>query len=398
MSFESHKLLLWLLLCLLNTSFSLVLTEGRAEELDLPRSSQSQVNEDSVIQSMDLKAYTKLTLDSLNLNRIATRVPANSENLKKFPNFDMGFSWNDEDSDTTKWRPQGITGVITSAKKEFIAVSWYGREEEDYNDRGARIAFVDCTDLQGTSDLKYRHVLLVDENYNTFADLHAGGLVSTGDGLVHVPDSRNGYGNKVYTFSTSNILYIPDDGSRDKFYTYAYIMPRVGSYSVPITPSFMSFDWEKNKVLLGTFYQCSAYHQDTSSCLANTNNRLSLYVIGNVNSSSPWCAPFFSEMQGAALSSTTGTTVLWTSSSYGSSHSSHLHITDIGNSFVCSGTSTVTPGFRQIVYPPGLEDIHIADPKSKFASHLWMHTEFGTYDGTGNIRTVFSTPVKYLMP
>jgi hypothetical protein len=389
MSFELHTLLLLLLLGLLSKSFSYSIEDGRAEESYIPSNNQSL---------RELKAYTKVTLDSLSLNRIATRVPVNSANLGKFPNFDMGFTWNDEDSDSTKWRPQGITGVITPAGKEFIAVSWYGREEEGYDNRGARIAFVDCTDLTGTSDLLYRHVLLVDENYNTFPDLHAGGLVSSGDGLIHVPDSRGGYGNKVYTFSTSNILYIPDDGSRDKFYTYAYIMPRMGSYSVPITPSFMSYDWEKKQVLLGTFYQCSSYHQDTSSCLANKNNKLSWYTIGHVDSSSPWCAPFFSEMQGAASSSASGTAVLWTSSSYGSSHTSHLHITNLGTSFVCSSSSTATKGYTQISYPPGLEDLHMADPKSKFQSHLWMHTEFGTNDGTGNVRTVFSTPVKYLMP
>lgn len=343
-------------------------------------------------------SYTKLTLDSLDLNRIATRLPISSANLGKFPNFDLGFTWNDEDRDTTKWRPQGITGVTTPAHKEFMAVSWYGREEEAYNDRGARIAFVDCSDLQGTSELRYRHVLLVDENYNTFPDLHAGGLASKGsDGLIHVPDSRSG-SKKIYTFSISNILYIPDDGSRDQFYSYVYIMPRVSTYSVPITPSFMSFDWEKSKVLLGTFYQCSSYHQDTTACLTNTNNRLSWYTVGNVSSSSPYCAPFFSEMQGAASSSASGTSVLWTSSSYGSSHSSHLHITNLGTSFECSGTSSAPAPFKEFTYPPGLEDIHIADPNSKFASHLWMHTEFGTNDGTGNIRTVFATPVKYLMP
>jgi hypothetical protein len=390
MSFESHTLLLLILISLAKSSI-LPLAGGGTED-------QLLGEQRLTIAVSDLRAYKQVTLDSLDLNRIATRVPVNSANLLKFPNFDMGFTWNDEDSASTKWRPQGITGLITSTSKEFIAVSWYGREEEAYNNRGARIAFVDCTDLKGTSDLKYRHVLLVDENYNTFPDLHAGGLVSTGDGLVHVPDSRSGYGKKVYTFSINNILYIPDDGSRDEFYTYAYIMPRMGSYSVPITPSFMSFDWEKYKVLLGTFYQCSSYHQDTSSCLANTNNRLSWYTIGSVNSSSPWCAPFFSEMQGAASSSASGTAVLWTSSSYGSSHGSHLHITNLGSSFVCSGTSTVVPGFREISYPPGLEDIHMADPKSKFQSHLWMHTEFGTNDGSGNMRTVFSTPVKYLEP
>lgn len=343
-------------------------------------------------------AYTSYTLDQISLNRYATRLAVSSSNIAKFPNFDLGFTWNDEDQDTTKWRPQGLSGITTTANKEFIAVSWYGREEEAYDDRGVRVAFVDVSDIQGTSDIMYRHVLLVDEKYKTFVNMHGGGLVQNGD-LLHVPDSRVGE-NKVHTFSLSNIQYIPE-ADRDKFYNYEYVLPKVSSYSVPITPSFMSFDFARNKVILGTFYQCSSYHQDTSACLANTNDTLMWYEVGSVGSSSPYCAPFFSEMQGAASSTNTdGTTsVLWTSSSYGSSNISHLHITNLGSNFSCSTSKSFSnPGFREITYPSGLEDMHVSDPKSRFPNHLWMHTEFGTGDGKGNIRTVFATPNKFLMP
>ena len=58
-------------------------------------------------------------------------------------------------------------------KREFMAVSWYGRSSEGYADRGSRISFVDTSNW---NHLNYRHVLLVDENYQTFHDMHAGGF------------------------------------------------------------------------------------------------------------------------------------------------------------------------------------------------------------------------------
>lgn len=275
-----------------------------------------------------------------------------------------------------------------------MAVSWYGRDQEEYADRGARVSFVDITDL---SDIKYRHVLLVDENYKTFQGMHAGGLAfSQEDGMLHVPDSRSGT-KMVYTFNVNDILYVPES-DRDQFYTYVYILVRVGSYAVPITPSFMSYDWDRKQILIGTFYQCSSYHQDTDECLSLSQDRLSWYTINEVNSKTPSCSPFYSEMQGAACSndptSSSGQRLLWTSSSYGSGHDSHVHITRIDNDLVCDDDHTIVKtNSTTMVYPPGVEDIYVSGKVGTYVDYLWMHTEFGTKDGSNNVRTVFATSI-----
>jgi hypothetical protein len=279
-----------------------------------------------------------------------------------------------------------------------MAVSWYGRDEEGYADRGARVSFVDISNLKS---MRYRHVLLVDENYKTFEGMHAGGLaVSPEDGLLHVPDSRSGT-KKVYTFNVNKILYVPET-DRDKFYTYVYIMVRVSSYDVPITPSFLSYDWDLAQMLVGRFYQCSSYHVDSEDCLSASSNQLAWYSVGHVDASSPSCSPFYSEMQGAASAndpSSSDQRLLWTSSSYGSGHESHLHVTKLSASLVCdasAGTVTKTNS-STLAYPPGLEDMHFSGKVGSYVDYLWMHTEFGTNDGSSNMRTVFATSVSNLM-
>jgi hypothetical protein len=225
--------------------------------------------------------------------------------------------------------------------------------------------------------------------------MHAGGLACTGDNFIHVPDSRSGT-KKVYTFSTSNILYVPSS-DRDMFYDYAYIMPRVGSYNVPITPSFMSYDSTRNKFLVGTFYQCSSYHEDSADCLNDSHDTMSWYSAGTASSSTPSCQPFFSEMQGAVSSTENGEFVLWSSSSYGSGHDSHLHIISLSND-QCDSSSKISKSYRTVVYPPGLEDLHRDVVSSKYSDFLWGLTEFGSNDGTGNIRRVFAADIGALLP
>lgn len=343
-------------------------------------------------------AYESVSLETLDLNRDASQLSATE--LTKFPFSEFGFKWNQEDADSLKWRPQGITGITSSdSDREFIAASWYGREQEGYENRGVRIAFVD---ISNSSAIKYRHVLLVDENYDTFPSLHGGGLVYK-DGLLHVPDSRSGT-KKVFTFSVNDILYIPPE-DRAEFYDYVYVMMRVSSYDVPITPSFLSFDFDKNQILLGTFYQCSDYHYDTTDCLAASQNTLMWYTINAVDSASPFCGPFYSEMQGAGTSTYNNSKLVWTTSSYGSGHDSHLHVSALSEEFECSveysaSNPPVGPGsFTTTVYPPGLEDMHMADPASGlYSEHIWMMTEFGTNDGTNNLRCVFATNIQYLVP
>ena len=339
-----------------------------------------------------LEAYEIVSLPNLSLNREAFSLC--SEQLAPFHNASFGFSWNDEDASTLKWRPQGITATVVE-EREFVLVSWYGRSEEDYANRGVRIS---CVDITSASNILYRHVLLVDENYETFDNMHAGGLVLLGN-LLHVPDSRSG-AKRVYTFDINKMLYIPES-DRDSFYNYVYILPRIGAYDVPITPSFLSFDWNHNQIILGTFYQCSSSHSDSTECMSNTNNRLMWYTDGEVSGSSPYCSPFFSEMQGAASAHhpTSDNTVLWTSSSYGSSHESHLHINsvrkDINN---CEGVPLDISNYRVQSYPPGVEDLHVSGAPSKYANYLWMQTEFGSNDGADNIRRVVATDVNYLLP
>jgi hypothetical protein len=339
-------------------------------------------------------AYDVIPLSEVSLNRIGLGL--DSDQLKTFPNASCGFTWNDEDDSTTKWRPQGIAG-ITDDKREFIVVSWYGREDQGYSNRGVRISFVDVTNFNA---ITYRHVLLVDEQYHTFEGMHGGGVMYSG-GFIHIPDSRSGT-KKVYTFDINSIQYIPED-DRELFYNYVYILPRHSSYDVPITPSFISFDRDRSEAVLGTFYQCGSFHSDSTECMSNGNNRLMWFPPGSVDSHSQYCSPYFSEMQGAVTASnpySESEHLLWTTSSYGSGHPSHLHVTAVDISQCeTDGSSGMNKTFRTIVYPPGLEDIHMSSyDSSLYASFVWLLTEFGSTEGSGNTRTVFATDVKYLLP
>mmetsp|Transcript_1620 Transcript_1620/g.2570 ORF Transcript_1620/g.2570 Transcript_1620/m.2570 type:complete len:354 (-) Transcript_1620:233-1294(-) len=339
-----------------------------------------------------VSAYDSIPLDDLSLNREA--VALSDESIEWFPYSEFGFVWNEEDGSTLSWRPQGITSVFTSSGRELLVVSWYGREQEGYDNRGVRLSFVDYSDI---NNILYRHVLLVDEDYRTFEGMHGGGLFAVDD-LIHVPDSRSGT-KKVYTFSINSVLYIPEN-DRERFYNYVYIIPRTSSYDVPITPSFLSYDWDRNQALVGTFYKCSDYHVDSPECLADMHNTLVWYDIGMVNASTPSCAPFFSEMQGAVSSveaSDPENILLWSTSSYGSGHKSHLHSVRLPSDACNDGTLSIE-NYSFVQYPPGLEDMHIPAPRSVYTNYMWMLTEFGANDGTGNSRTVFVTNVKYLLP
>lgn len=340
----------------------------------------------SSVYAADPKFYEKISLDDLDLNRTAVKLSSSQKN--KFPNAHTGFIWNDGDNNTEKWRPQGLAGIGTTNKK-FLAVSWYGRKEANYSNRGVRVSFVNVTNM---NSIKYRHVLLVDEDYDTFKGMHAGGLVFR-NGELHVPDSRKGT-KKIYVFSTDSIKFVPKSDRR-RFYNYAYILNRESSYDVPIKPSFLSYDWDRDQVLVGSFNKCSSPHTDTPACLLNSKNRLAWYTIDRVSRDSPSCAPFFSEMQGAgsAINPYSENHVLWVASSYGRFNRSHLHITNI-NAESCYDRGFGLTNYRTITYPPGLEDMHV----SLTSDNIWMLTEFGPHEGSSNNRVVFATKKEKLMP
>ncbi len=318
--------------------------------------------------------YPYIPLKNLNLNRSAQELT--SSQLGKFPGAHMGFIWNNDDNTTLKWRPQGITGFKTSTKR-FLAVSWYGREQEGYSNCGVRVSFLDTTKM---NTITYRHVLLVDNKYKTFEGMHAGGLVYY-HGKLHVPDTRRRRNYKIHVFSVDDIQAVPES-DKVHFYNFKYILKQESSYSVPIPPSFLSFDWNREQVLFGSF---------NKNRNKEFKNRLAWYTIGSINSNSSVCAPFFYEMQGAG--SAEG--ALWVASSYGLKEKSHLYIAPISKNF--ADCPSIEGPIRDIQYPPGLEDIYISS-----LGDIWMLTEFGPAETIPphetNHRIVFATKKDKLLP
>ncbi len=335
-----------------------------------------------IINSNAIFAQNHLNVNQIDYNREA--VTLNRSALSVFPHAHTGFRWNKGDNNTKKWRPQGICGMVKDHKK-YVIVSWYGRKQANYQNRGARISVVDVTSME---QVKYRHILLLDAYGNTLRNLHAGGLVYK-NGELHVPDSRNSNDYKVHTFNMNQIIEVnPQD-----YYNYRYVLKATGSYAVPIKPSFMSYDWDKDKILIGSFHKCRSYHSDDVECILSNENRLSWYKIGQVNKTSDFCAPFLSEMQGAAsMNFNENHQIIWISCSYGRYNESHLHALKAtkGN---CYNSGVSIEKNTTFIFPPGLEDLHLA----KTSSNLWLLTEFGPHEGSNN-RVVFAINRNKILP
>lgn len=187
-----------------------------------------------------------IKLTGLDLNRKAVKLT--DPKKKEFPLAERGFLWQSDDSKTKKWRPQGITGMEVDGR-EFIIVSWYGRKVKNYKDRGARISIVDITQLEkNPSAENYRHVLLVDKNRDTFSGTHAGGIVAL-NGKLHVADSRKKH-KVIRVFDLDKIKRLQES---EAIYNYGYILMEEYNYKAPISPSYISYDRDKIKILIGTF-------------------------------------------------------------------------------------------------------------------------------------------------
>lgn len=163
------------------------------------------------------------------LNRTATvvRVPALAAR--------WGFRWDDEDTRSRRWWPQGIT---TSADRDgseeydgrrVVLTSAYSKDLAGVH-KGSRITVVD---LDGGTHLRYRHVLLVE----TFVGddgtvdvrpwkVHAGGIVWHGDHL-HVAGTARG----ISTFRLDDVMRVGTLGDRDRLgvgrgsFGYRYLLP-----------------------------------------------------------------------------------------------------------------------------------------------------------------------------
>ena len=144
-------------------------------------------------------------LDHLNQQARAVRVPA--------PAAVWGFRWDREDMRSPRWWPQGIT---TSADahdpdvvdgRPLLVTSAYSHEVDGFG-MGARLTFVDLTD---PSDIRYRHVLLVEPFLRDDGavdvrpvTVHAGGIVWHGD-YVHVAGTARGF----TSFRLDDIVRVP---------------------------------------------------------------------------------------------------------------------------------------------------------------------------------------------
>ena len=353
----------------------------------LPSSIFGGKSADAVCLSITLSNDNQLSADRLNLNRKAGAFSGAPTNLNGATG---GFLWQDDDAKTTKWRPQGVTTAHRG--RRFVLVSWYGRKEEGYANRGARISFVDVTAMHSiAAKYSYRHVLLVDEHFCTLASIHAGGIEEQ-NGLIYVADSRKGQqGIRVFDIETS--LFEVPESLQSEMFGYRYVLRSASFFHVPTKPSFIGFDPDLKMFLVGTYTHCGnavGMHTDSPTCMSRPDNRLVWFQDGggSVSMKRPKpCSPLFSEMQGAVSVSTNDTTTLLISSSYGPYADSHLHIV---RNFDRRSCKMAEGDFQTLHYPAGLEDLHIQEDSKSKRRYLWGLTEFGT-------RMVFAIPLDALL-
>ena len=339
-----------------------------------------------VLNSQTPNNYPVVSLCDLDLNRTATKLsPAQ---LVTVSPANKGFIWNTGDNETDKFRPQGVTDITLGCRK-YIGVSWYGRSSENYENRGARVSLVDISDMD---NIQYRHILLVDENYNTFNDIHAGGLLYKNDTL-YIPDTRSGSGKRIYGFALNDIKRVPDT-DLSTFYDYRYIVKRVVTRHLPIQSSTISYDWDSDEMLIATFKNLC------NTCNFNPETTFSWFGINNVTSSAPFHINFFDKAQGMASIDNPlnpSKKLMWTASSYGRNNPSYIYATEFDRSpNNTSGQLVDTNDLNYTAYefPPGLENLHFEQDKKT----LWTITEFTPNEGTGNNRMVFSFDRNDIMP
>lgn len=206
--------------------------------------------------------------------------PVPSPAIPLHPN--KGFCWDGPDTQTSKWRPQGLT----HGSSGWLA-SWYTTKGKHQS----RITLVN------NSHTKYRHIALVDPGRQPHANFkpvntHAGGIAQVGH-YLYVADS--GHGLRVFDL---NHIWKADGGKRDDEYTlkngkihaagYAYVLPQIGSYTAVREPNkYESCDKDKNPYFSSISYD-ENHKRLVSGEFCNKpkggdkgkNGRLSLWQLG----------------------------------------------------------------------------------------------------------------------
>ncbi|KAL7445903.1 hypothetical protein ACHAXM_011722 [Skeletonema potamos] len=398
--------ILFIFLCLIIGSVLLVLTKlfhqslpSLLHTLHIVGGKHGTDHIEPVCLSNQLLEGQRKTVESMNLDRLATAFYdqlIGDDNLLA-----SGFFWNDEDSHTSKWRPQGVTTMYTENRFRFALISWYGRADEGYADRGGRVSFVNLTDmpinklLTGIPEVpfySYRHVLLVDNSFCTLPSIHVGGIEYQ-NGILYVADSRKGQ-QAIIEFDVANGLYeVPP--SMTSLLGYQYVLRASSSFHTPITPSFLSYDIDNRKFIVGTYAKCGNdaihFHEDSENCFKQKKNNLLWFDKDDVNLTSPLpCEHYFPEMQGAVSLNWRDTTVTWVSSSYGAVSNSHLHTFRSSPFDGCPDVELGATKVNTYLFPPGLEDLHVEETTSPKERIMWLQTEFG-------VRQVFAVALGQLL-
>jgi hypothetical protein len=172
-----------------------------APGMHLRRSDDRAADVDAFVDRAGRRVGLRGVLDDLDRRARAVTVPA--------PAAGWGFRWDREDMRSARWWPQGIT---TSADGRFedrsvVVTSAYAQRVDDVV-MGARLSVVDISD---PSDIRYRHVLLVEPFRRPDGSLdvrpvlvHAGGIVWHG-GHLHVAGTTRGFSS----FRLDDIVRVP---------------------------------------------------------------------------------------------------------------------------------------------------------------------------------------------
>ena len=136
------------------------------------------------------------------------------------------------------------------------------------------------------------------------------------------------------------------------FFGHRYVLQQSGFFTSPTKPSFLSYDADSRKFVIGTYSRCGpkvGIHTDSDNCFARPENRLVWFDPVDIDesrgsalldsndrvfdNSSSLCWHYFSEMQGAVSAEINGDMFVFVSSSYGPMANSHLHMINVSSSF-----------------------------------------------------------------
>jgi hypothetical protein len=165
-----------------------------------------------------------------------------------------GFRWDEEDNDSKRWWPQGITSSADAALdpsdeyagRRLLVTTSYSKTVDGLN-KGCRISVVDITEEQ---PVRYRHVLLVAVGLDDAGqpelrpvNAHAGGIVWSG-GHLHVAATARG----LYTFHVDDVVAVPTETGLG----HRYVLPLRTSWAArtpegvePLRYSFLSIARER---------------------------------------------------------------------------------------------------------------------------------------------------------